>query len=157
MFLLVVKRLANQQFKGKNYYSFQTAANLSISQNIFKIAPSKKRYISKKSSFKKFISKKFSKKLLPQKIHFQILFFKKNASSTNYISNFFLKKLLSQKIHFKNMLPQKIHLKKVFKKIVPTKNTFQKLFLKNLLRENFLSISKKVSYTFPYKKQSFSN
>ena len=46
----------------------------------------------------------------------------------------------------KKFFPQKNHFKNIFKKIAPTKK-----------RENFLNVSKNVSYNFRYKKQSFSN
>ena len=86
MFLLVVKILANWQFKAvkllqlfKKYHSSQSAGNLSIYENIFKNS-SLKVYIFKiaswKNMFSKFLpqklhfKKKFKKTLLPQKLHF---------------------------------------------------------------------------------------
>ena len=69
VFLLVMKRLPNYQFKAvKSNHSSQSAANLNIYQNIFKnfylkIVPSK-------STFPKLLLDTFSK-LPPEKMYFK--------------------------------------------------------------------------------------
>ena len=67
-------------YSSKKYRSFQSTANLSIYQNIFK---------------------DFSLKIAPSKNKLQI-FLKNIGHSKNTFSKFFLKKFLSQKIHFQN-------------------------------------------------------
>ena len=99
----------------KNYYSFQSTANLSIFQFFFlETAPSKNT----------------SQKIAPSKYTFQKNSLK-NCSLKKYISNNFLKN------------------------IAPSQKYISKKTFFNLLRENFLSRSKKVSYTFPLRCKVF--
>ena len=121
MFLLVVKRLA--VYSSKNHYSFQSAANLNIFQNIFKNI-SLKIVPSKNCSLKKCISKSFFKKFLQEKRLLEICSLKK------YISNDFLKKYISRFAPSKNTFP------KVFLKNCSLKKHIPKKFFKKLVLQN---------------------
>ena len=139
MFLLVAKRLSNQQFKA-----------------VKSITPLNQFFI--KIFFKIYLSK-----LLPQKIHFQNCFFKKYitelAPQKKFFKNCSLKSYIFKSFpqkNLKNLSPQKMHFQNCFLKI----SIFKIAFSVSVCWEGTFQIwlqNKKVSYTLLIKKQNFVN
>ena len=130
MFLLVAKRLSNQQFKA-------VKSIMPVNQFFIKIF------------FKMYLSK-----LLPQKMHFQNCFFKKYitelAPQKKFFKNCSLKSYIFKSFpqkNLKNLSPQKMHFQNCFLKI----SIFKIAFSVSVCWEGTFQIwlqNKKVSYTF---------